>query len=346
MWVCVLMHRTKAFWLVASMVITGCSGGGDGAQRPLPSADAGSAGSAGSVPGTSICDEALPIFSTGNKYTIESTDELSQKVNTLTTDNVWVVDTTHCRTYFKVNKYVLRVESLYDESGQFPNQVEAATIVGRRESSNGPWTYNVGARTRTLAIVGTSTDQFRMGGFPYGISLGALVVGSTQTYGGALSDAELASTHTDDAKRAKALWDRFHPGAHWAPDINVVGHSAGSVPAEDVVTINSGVAYLYGTPKYTDLSAQKTGESQAGPPYTLNIFNHTGDPVSGSYQCSAAYYSCKQLFGRTDAKDPDAASVACAVAKDPYCVVVLQKLSDSSAWANHNYSDMSITDKG
>jgi hypothetical protein len=334
-------------------MLAGCSGS-DSPSDPTEeskaapaAADGGASRGGAPIPGTPICDDSLAILSTGQKYIVQSSDEMFDKVKALTEDNVWVVDKTACRTYFKVNKYVLRVESVYDGSGPFPNQIEAASIVGSKTSANGTWELDLAKRTRTLCIVGTSQDQFRMGGFPFGISLGALVVGSTQTYGGAASDAVLAQTHPADATRAKELWDRFRPGDQWAADITVVGHSAGSVPAEDVVVTNGGNAYLYGTPKYTDFSVVKTGTSTIGSlAYSLHITNHQGDPVSGSYRCSAAYYACKQFLHRTGAKDPDSESAACAVAKDPYCTVVLKRLDDSAAWAHHDYSDQTIHDAG
>lgn len=370
-----MRRRTTSLWprfavgISIAALVVGCSDGADPgapngtdapatgddtdaaapapADPPAAEADAGDAGPP--PPGAAICDPTLAIFANGTRVDVASSDEMTAKVATTPGNNVWIVDTKACRTYFKVNKYVLRVESLYGpkEPGGLANGVEAATVVGTRATSTGPWTFGLDKRTRTLALVGTSTGQFRMGGFPHGLSLGTLAVGSTQTYGGAMSDAVLAETHTPDAKRAKALWDKVHPDAKWSADIVVVAHSAGSVPAEDVVVVNGGNAYLFGTPKYTDLSAQKTGKSSSGQlAYTIHIANHDGDPVSGSYRCSQAYYTCKQLLGRTGASDPDAASATCAVGKDPYCVVVLKKLDDSAAWANHDYSDMSVKDPG
>lgn len=365
------LERATRWFLVTvcSTAAVGCSGTNDasldpsmGPIEPETNTDAGAASvdaaakvaadsgkpEEAGVPGSPICDEGLAIFGSSNKYTVTTSDEMFAKVKSLgSTDNVWIIDQKACRTYFKVNKYVLRIESLYGASDAFPDQVEAARIVGRKESATGAWTFDLAKQSRSLCVVGTSQDEFRMGGFPYGISLGALVVGSTQTYGGAISDALLAETHPGDATRAMSIWKRFHEGQSWQADIFVMGHSAGSVPAEDVVVSNGGDAYLYGTPKYKDLSLEKSGKGSAtGLAYTMHIANHSGDPVSGSYQCSAAYYSCKQFLHRTGAKDPDAASAACAIGKDPYCAIVLKNLDDSSAWAAHDYSDMTVKDPG
>jgi hypothetical protein len=304
------------------------------------------------VPGGAICEEGLPIFANGVKYSVKSSKELADKTTELDKkggegDNVWLIDTANCRTYFKTNKYLLRLESIYDDKGAFPKKPEAATIVGRQEGDKGAWTFDQAKKARTLVIIGTDgRSQFRMGGFPYGVALGALVVGSTQTYLGAIGNTMLPKSRQTDAARAKSIWDRCRPGVKWTSDITVVAHSAGSVPGEDLGMTHGGNLYLYGTPRFTEEKRELEGDAKtAGNRYTIQIFNHKEDPVSGSYRCAAAYDSCKNTLRRSDAKDPDAASVTCAIGKDPYCTKIVKELGFDS-WAPHDYSDMSIVDPG
>ena len=223
-------------------------------------------------------------------------------------DNVYLLNVPSMQWYFKTGFYLLKIDSWFDDArprslpwdnpqGPFSAPLVARVVgVGPRPSTyttagseRTTWQFSPGMTPQgdpnVLAIIGTSNGPFDMRGFPLGIPLGSVVVGSRQTYGGIGSTPELLnqSLVNTDATNAR---NHFINTVGYAPNIhtNVIAHSAGSVVGEALLrNYGAGHGWFYGTPKFgcnSYVGACQRG-FVAGSGWDMYIRNNQGDPVAG-----------------------------------------------------------------
>lgn len=179
--------------------------------------------------------------------------------------------------YYKNDDALLRIEGFRPDGTP-----EAARYVGQRPGVGGRWDLFPLATSPDLVVSGTSDGNVYTGGFPQGLRPGSLVVGVTQTYGGATSNWSLADTAVNDARSLGQLYQRYN-GRPYDGSGRVIAHSAGSVAAERFVRDNGGTAYIFGTPMHAETRESLGGRTPAGRPWRVEIGNNAQDPVRDSW---------------------------------------------------------------
>ncbi|WP_224367865.1 FG-GAP-like repeat-containing protein [Hyalangium versicolor] len=248
---------------------------------------------------------AQPMYGT-DKDSVNT--ELQQRVATAPFgENIYLLNVPSMQWYFKTGFYLLKIDSWFDDArpkdwpwdskGPFSAPLVARVVgIGARPatmttagSEKTTWQFSPGLVSQNdpnvLVIIGTGNGPFDMTGFPLGIPLGSVVVGSRQTYGGILSTPGLIDTDAVNRDATNARNHFINTVGH-APNTNtnVIAHSAGSVVGEALLrNYSSGHGWFYGTPRKGCSTASGPCERyfEAGSGWDMYVRNNQADPVAG-----------------------------------------------------------------
>ncbi|WP_158501608.1 discoidin domain-containing protein [Vitiosangium sp. GDMCC 1.1324] len=235
--------------------------------------------------------------------------ELQQKVAAASFgDNVYLLNVPSMQWYFKTGFYLLKIDSWFDDArpkdwpwstpkGPFSAPLVARVVgIGARPatmttagSEKTTWQFSPGLMPQSdpnvLAIIGTGNGPFDMSGFPLGIPLGSVVVGSRQTYGGIGSTPglfDLGAVNTDAANARNHFINTVGHGTN--ANTNIIAHSAGSVVGEALIrNYSAGHGWFYGTPQVGCGTYGGPCERYfvAGSGWDIYYRNNQADPVAG-----------------------------------------------------------------
>jgi len=192
--------------------------------------------------------------------------------------------------YFKSGNYLLGIESFVQFHQDLDQWVDLgsgdkvapaqARVVGHNVRDKGwvvPSTTQWPARVNSVWVIGTNGGVFGMGGAPQGLPFGTQVLGSMQTYGGALSTPYLLFDGSPGSDSS-----RIRGAVSFNAATVLGGHSAGSSAARRIA-LDLGLTHvwLYGTPNYSrGTGAYIRTETSGSRTMRAEVINNHSDPVT------------------------------------------------------------------